>query len=57
MNTIVKILACSSVVSMLLIALLNTDRFSENPMPVIVPVILGILFLVILVKNWKSYQL
>ncbi|HSH53111.1 MAG TPA: hypothetical protein VK982_15410 [Bacteroidales bacterium] len=57
MNTIVKILACMSVVSMFLIALLNTDRFLENPMPVIVPVILGILFLFIVIRNWKSYQL
>ena len=46
-----------SIVGMFLIALLNTDRFLENPMPVIVPAILGILFLFIVIKNWKSYQL
>lgn len=57
MKNIAILLAISSIVSMLLIAYLNIDQIKANPFTVIVPGLLGIIFLIIFIKNHKKIQL
>ena len=57
MNIIIKILVCFSIVLLFLIGLSQINNFSENPISVLIPILLSIVFLIIVIKNWESYQL
>lgn len=57
MKNIAILLAISSIVSMLLIAYLNIDQIKANPFTVIIPGLLGIIFLITFIKNHKKIQL